>query len=138
MAEPRDVVVSQRDIEVFTESDCYVLARELHELTGWPMFILTPDAYRGAAEHVFVMTPTGHALDVEGIHTIEALQRRWGSGELQETTWDELVTGGWDGSLDEEAPQLARELAPHIIAEAERSPQMRAGAVALAALLPCS
>jgi len=44
---------------------------------------------------------------------------------------------GWDESVEEEAPQLAAELAPHIIAEAEGSLQMRAGAVSLAALLPC-
>jgi len=73
MASAHDAVITQQDIEVFTDGDCHILARELYEHTGWPMCVFGPCA--DGREHVFVMTPTGHALDVKGIHTLEALKK---------------------------------------------------------------
>lgn len=63
------------DIRRFTFGDCHVLAREISRRTGWPIYAFGPYGYPD--RHAFVVTPDGHAIDVKGKRSIEALCEEW-------------------------------------------------------------
>jgi len=120
MASEQDLSITPEDMKLFTTGDCHVLAREISEQTGWPMH-LCGEEY---SEHVFVLTPTGHAVDIKGVHDLSDPDEdrwRWGCNpEHYEVSFDDLLDCGWRGHLAPHAPQRASELAPCIIEDAER------------------
>lgn len=70
--------------ERFTEGDCHVLARAIHEITGWPMATFASGKY--PVTHAFVAMPDGRYLDIEGVSTREELLAHWKEKEI--THWD--------------------------------------------------
>lgn len=71
----------------YTRGACPYLAIALHERTGWPLAIMTdadsePESWGGLKKypmiaHVFVITPSGLALDIRGERPIERLKEEW-------------------------------------------------------------
>jgi hypothetical protein len=105
-------MITNDDIEVYTEGDCFVLAQAVHEITGWPMCAFsydnTPDL------HAFVMTPDGKYLDIEGKHTPKQLRKKWQCGlDINEYTVDEFKL--WGEPNYDIGGERARELAQHLI-----------------------
>ena len=71
------------DVEdAFTYGDCWRLAKELHDITGYPIYALGC-SYTGPAEternwcHMFVRLPDGNLLDVRGVWDEEAMLEEW-------------------------------------------------------------
>jgi len=115
------VRITKRDITIFTEGDCHLLARELHELTGWPICAFWLD--ERPEEHAFVLAPTGHAVDIQGVHLLHDFVEDWlddPEAEICEVTFDELIENKWPERCSPRAPRRARELAPHVLARAQR------------------
>jgi hypothetical protein len=67
-------------VEVFTAGNCWVLAYYLHELGGWPIVMVVPQADPDMWEHVLVQLPDHRYLDIEGVHTRAEVLKRWGYG----------------------------------------------------------
>lgn len=69
---------------VFTQGDCWWLARLLHHRSGWPMFATgaSDEASLPTRErwwtHVVLLTPNGDYLDIEGCYGIDRLRATWG------------------------------------------------------------
>lgn len=68
--------ITEKDVERFTCGDCWILAKAINELTGWPIYAFKnqdgePD------DHVFVMPDPDHVLDAEGHHDLKTFARRW-------------------------------------------------------------
>lgn len=59
----------------FTEGDCHILARAIHEATGWPIATFSYDG--GPDTHAFVQMPDGRYLDIEGTFTRKQMLDRW-------------------------------------------------------------
>jgi len=112
--------ITRADLVTFTSGDCHILAQKLNEIAGWPIHALSERTF-GAARHFFVVAPTGHAVDVEGVHTISGIKERWGCEEMKELSWEGVRRLGWGEKARDWATPRAEELAPHIIAEAERA-----------------
>lgn len=64
-------------IDRYMNGGCAVLAAELHALTGWPLAGVADEEEERADpahadfpyfDHVFVIHPSGQALDVRGLH----------------------------------------------------------------------
>jgi hypothetical protein len=112
--------VTAEDVHVFTNGGCHILARHIHDLTGWAMCAWL---FGCPCLHVFVVTPEGHALDVEGLSDMDAFRDKWRvNGErpaVTETCWDELMSHGskWPRE-DAHTSMRAGELAQHLIAQA--------------------
>lgn len=69
--------------ERYTQGGCGVLARKIHEDTGYPIFAVeTVDGEGYVCEHVVVQTPDGRFLDSTGVRPLENLisvwSRHWG------------------------------------------------------------
>jgi hypothetical protein len=67
------------DERLFTERYCEVLAKALHERTGWPIVVVSdgPDGVVGWL-HAAVRRPDGMIVDIEGVHTADGWLERWG------------------------------------------------------------
>ena len=110
--------ITQADIITFTRGDCHIMARKLHEITGWPIRALIGHDW---CAHYFVVAPTGHPVDIEGVHTISDMEERWECSGLEEMNEEEMQRWlGWGEKAEGWATPRAEQLAPHIIAEAER------------------
>lgn len=59
-------MITDDDIERFCYGDCHVLADELSKITGWTVWAF--DIENEADVHAFVRTPSGHPLDIYGLH----------------------------------------------------------------------
>lgn len=65
--------------EAFSQGDCWVLARELHRLTGWPL------KWAGSRHgdqltswcHIMVQEPGGNFVDISGVHSPEDFTNYW-------------------------------------------------------------
>jgi len=112
--------ITRADIVTFTRGDCHILAREMHGASGWPIYVLSERTF-GTARHFFVMAPTGHAVDVEGVHTISGMKKQWVCEFIREMTVEKIRRLGWGEKAHAWATPRAEELAPHIIAEAQHS-----------------
>lgn len=71
------------DVEdAFTYGDCWRLAKELHDIAGYPIYAIGC-AYTGPSEtnrdwcHMFVALPDGNLLDVRGVWDEEAMLEEW-------------------------------------------------------------
>jgi hypothetical protein len=64
-----------KDTDRFTCGDCHILAGELSNLTGWPIYCF---GERDLLDlHCFVVPRGGWALDVEGLHRLGDFKARW-------------------------------------------------------------
>src|ERR1035437_8971985 len=86
--------IGQLDVEHFTRGDCHVLAREIHRITGWPMHTFWKD---GPGGHAFILTPTGQALDIEGLHEPKEICTKWRCLDHRPVSWRRLRMAGWSG-----------------------------------------
>ena len=68
--------ITEDDMHVFTKGACYVLAREISSLTGWPIHCFKDD-HREPNFHAFVVPQTGWRLDVEGLSRSQDHDKRW-------------------------------------------------------------
>lgn len=67
------------EIIQYTEGDCWMLARAMHKLTGWPIWWIGSEKL-GETEgwcHVAVETPDGEMLDVTGAKSKEDFKKYW-------------------------------------------------------------
>lgn len=64
------------DLERFTEGDCWILAKRLHRVTGWPIHSFPDDSE--PTDHAFVVTPNGFCLDVQGVCSQAEMCKRYG------------------------------------------------------------
>lgn len=93
------------NITRYTQSDCYILAGAIHDLTGWPPALLSAD--NGETGHVVTVMPDGRYLDVRGTHT--ALTTELPDAALTILTSVEDL--GWGATFpDDETQQTAVEL----------------------------
>lgn len=67
-------VVLDAHVTAFTLADCWVLAKRIHDLTGWQLCAVGLPRVAGQLElksfrwdHMFVRTPDGGYLDVDGV-----------------------------------------------------------------------
>lgn len=63
----RDYEVDEETIDTFTGGDCWRLAKELHERTGWPVLVVGDG--KGNWVHMGVRGPEGDFIDVYGAST---------------------------------------------------------------------
>ena len=117
-------MISEADIEAFTYGDCHILARELSQVTGWPICAFCAEDEPDI--HAFVRTPTGEYLDITGCYSPDTFGANWShffDGEdppypVIETTYGEILDC-WDRVEDYEmfpdSKQRARELAGIVI-----------------------
>ena|ERR1039458_5288966 len=112
--------VSQLDIEHFTRGDCHVLARAIHRLTGWPMHVFWKD---GPGGHTFILTPTGLALDIEGLHDLGEICTKWRCLEHRAISWRRLQIEGWSHHHRLTSVRRAKELAPLLVETATTGPR---------------
>lgn len=113
-------VIRPKDVARFTEGDCHIFAKALHDLTGWPLCAFT---WRGRPDcHAFVEAPDGRLVDVEGPMNAKSFCDKWSDfapGRWGRFTWAGFAEGGWDLT-----PQIswwslrrAQQLAPIVVAE---------------------
>lgn len=77
---------SRSAVEHFTQGECYDLAYALHLLTGWKISGVhfttdpaeLPPGSDEAWQHVLCRLPSGHYIDIAGIHTAQTLRTLWG------------------------------------------------------------
>lgn len=71
-------------VEAFTAGDCWVLAREIHALTGWKIVTVGCTAQSDYLEtkrdwcHMANLTPEGHVIDINGIMDADLCLDEWG------------------------------------------------------------
>lgn len=87
--------ITESDIEAFTEGDCWALAREINKRTGWKVIALgayPEDAERKRSNfdwvHVFVQTPDGNYLDVEGLADANWMVDRYENHVFGKYDWE--------------------------------------------------
>lgn len=118
MAEHR---IHADDVERFTEGDCHIFAKALHDLTGWTLCAFT---FQGKPDcHVFVEAPDGRLVDIEGPLNAKAFCDKWKpwcSGRWGRFTWQDFEDSGWDLTpvISKWSWPRARQLAPLVIAQA--------------------
>jgi hypothetical protein len=69
--------ITDHDRHLFTQGDCGLLARALHERTGWPMSSFCHPDDSTPSLHAFVKTLAGMYLDVEGEKPYADFMSRW-------------------------------------------------------------
>lgn len=104
------------DIERFTEGDCWILALEIHRLTGWQIQAFhwgdgLPDW------HVWVQTPQGLCLDIEGRRSEKELMVKHGMENVVNCTPTDFSGGedDWPNIFGIDSFQRAQEIAPQLI-----------------------
>jgi hypothetical protein len=74
------------DVEtVFSCGNCHSLALAIHKMTSWPLYGIYHPINDNVANHVFVKTPTGNFVDIQGEQTPEEFSRKW-VGTIQPIT----------------------------------------------------
>jgi hypothetical protein len=108
--------ITRQDKVRFMQGSCYQLAKALHDITGWPMY-----AYWDGAEydiHVFVETPTGTYLDINGEHTKDQMLARWAmwSTDIRLVTDYATQLAWWDNDNPHfDSMPRAREVAEELV-----------------------
>lgn len=108
--------LTKQDIRCFTSEWCGTLAKKLHRLTGWPIYTFNSIL----ACHIFVVAPTGHAVDVRGLQSISQMRRRWKCWRYYKRPLKEIERHPWGTTDDADVNARARAIAPYIVAEAQR------------------
>lgn len=88
------------DVERFTEGDCWLLAKRLHRITGWPLCSFKfwdVEAERTVpGDHGFVMVPDGRVLDIEGCVSKRKFAKKWGFKPKDIQEFDAKDMTGWE------------------------------------------
>jgi len=85
-----DDIFNDADVLHFTHADCWILARDLHNLTKWDIVVIgggdrrlppfdtskdfPPDGYW---DHMLIRHPSGLFIDVKGIHSEQDVIEEW-------------------------------------------------------------
>jgi hypothetical protein len=70
--------VDEYAIVEFTCGACGYLAAVLHDITGWPIFAeYEKHPYEGDIAHIWVVDPSGRAVDINGIHQGDRARTRY-------------------------------------------------------------
>lgn len=87
----------------YTNGECGLLARAMHEQTGWPIVGLGPVSGDESitVQHVAVRTPDGRLLDVTGVQPLSRAVLVWGNTEIGHKELDALAV---DASLGYRQP----------------------------------
>ncbi len=104
----------------FTEGDCHILARAIHDVTGWKIATfgfehrgkITPDA------HAFIEMPDGRYLDIEGIRTHNEMLNHWTHDMIITwDSWEDFVKHGegWEGTWWPSSPKVAERTARRLL-----------------------
>jgi len=120
--------ISELDVEHFTRGDCHLLARAIHHRTGWPMHTFWKDVPGG---HAFVITPSGWAFDVKGLHALEEMCVVWRCSDHRPVSWHHLLANGWPRYERLTSIKRAEELAPLLVELADPSPTPKAARTTL-------
>lgn len=107
--------ITELDIVRFTEGDCHILARVLHEVTGWPTHALHDGYNKEPNLHAFVYSE-GLAIDVRGAQPVDQLLAQWeyaeGIVQTEDIDWGRAIfSGSW---------RRARTIAPLLVLEGEQ------------------
>jgi hypothetical protein len=70
-------MITEKDRYDFTKGACYLFADVISQETGWDVVCFFDDTFRFMAKHVFVRTPDGYYLDIEGKHGAGEMMERW-------------------------------------------------------------
>lgn len=85
-------MVTETDIEWFTEGDCWYLMLELSRLSRWPMYAFyRPGMHVHTFDpcwHGFVMRPDGLLLDIHGPQSTGEMWKRWVEDDEEEPEED--------------------------------------------------
>jgi hypothetical protein len=107
----------------FTEGDCHILARAIHDATGWPMATFTARDDR-PTDHAFVQMPDGRYLDIEGVKSYRDMVKVWGFRDEARRrdviglwTWESLIAkfDVWEEISWPSSPQVARRTARKLL-----------------------
>jgi hypothetical protein len=112
-------------IEAFTCGDCWMLAKAIHDITGWTLVFYVPEIDEPWMwEHVAVRMPDGLILDIEGTHTEDFFISRWSDpsrrhrADIMEVhsfaVWEDAV---WDQIPEYVSWSRARKVARRIVAD---------------------
>ncbi|MGH7238830.1 MAG: hypothetical protein ACREHG_02065 [Candidatus Saccharimonadales bacterium] len=69
------------DHQLFTQGACHWLAKVINRITGWPIYAFWNDETEWD-DHIFVRTPYGTFLDIDGEQTKAELLERWNAKSL--------------------------------------------------------
>lgn len=70
-------------VEAYTSGDCWMLAHQIHDITGWDVVALgePDDTQNNPAKldwyHMANLLPDGRVLDINGIHNQHDVMREW-------------------------------------------------------------
>ncbi len=95
---------------VFCHGQCHALAAALHDLTGWPIYMLRDD------DHVVVKGPRGF-LDINGYGADERNRARWGACLDAEVPLDRQTQIPPRGTYAEPEMQVAEVFARSVLRE---------------------
>jgi len=114
--------ITELDRERFQFGDCHILARTIHNLTGWPIHTFFEKDETGVypSIHAFVVTPKGTALDVMGERNMRAFKKYWKkyswNGNTKHAPLTDLAElDEWGLNFGEYSKRRARELATYLI-----------------------
>lgn len=95
------------EVEIFTESDCWVLAKELHNRGIGEIVGITEVSDSELWRHMAVALPDGHFLDAHGLQTKDQLLTRWSefceNGEGTLTYYGAPTPERWSDLTNEQA-----------------------------------
>ena len=112
------------DVTRFSCGDCFILARRIHHIAGWPMHCFA-SCYDEPSFHAFNVTPDGRAIDVTGDYAMSTFCKKWGCYKHRDFSraemriWDtDEKTGEWLGPVfGKYSYQRARVVADRIVSE---------------------
>lgn len=114
-------MITEHDKEMFTSGACHILADELSQATGWPVWTLWHRGWYDA--HALVRMPSGLLLDVSGPHTDGEVLKRWSWGPSD--TLVEVPVGtelGWDSGYSERRARRRAQLIAPVLIERHHKP----------------
>lgn len=120
-------IFSPDEHEAFSFGDCWLLARALHNITGWTMVAVgcTGGFVNGVLRdwvHIAVRTPEGQVLDIGGLHQDADVVTMWAddfwmfSGETGSIEVFDITVQDWEGLTREQVSQYP-EIDPSLTAQ---------------------
>jgi hypothetical protein len=127
---PSSFPTTEEERRIFTEGACYLLAYDLHKLTGFPVYVLGSQADNtpvpagcefpadGNWEHMAVQLPNQMLADVTGVYEAEELRQRhsWVASDdwfpVDLSQWKKLISGVCSRFEYADSASMAKKLAP--------------------------
>lgn len=114
-------MITDEDRYCFEYGDCHTLALALHGMTGWQLAALGVED-EACGGHVFIVLPTGEALDIRGVRPVGDLlaqyRREQPDGVWTKHNRDGILHNFGTDPYEPDAPQRARVLAEELITQA--------------------